>query len=105
MRLWSEVKFRRRSPAPDLHIVFRTFANWYRFVRGVGNIYQHLAPSCVIFLGGLLEFLDLEAHVLGLVDDLAGILSGLLHASTLFRQSDSFVLQCVVSRACLRELR
>src|SRR5947208_11024891 len=104
MRLWSEIEFRRRSPAPDLHIVFRTSANWYRFVRGVGNIYQHLAQSCVIFFGGLLEFLDLDAHVLGLGDDLACILSGLFHARNLSGQTVSFGLQCLGRSNCLPAL-
>ena len=64
----SEIELRRISPAPYLDVVFRTSADRHSFVRHVGNADQHFAHAGVVFFRGLLQFLNLQAHVFGFGD-------------------------------------
>ena len=75
MRLRDKIEFRGRAPAANFHVVFGGASDWNAFMRQIGDADEHLAKSRVIFLGGLLQLLNLLPKSLGLRYQLTGVLS------------------------------
>ncbi len=95
MWLGSEIKFRRRAPAPDFYVVIRAVPNRHARVRQVGNAGKNLSQPRVQIGCSLLQLRNPLAQFLRLRHRRAGVLPAFLQLGNLFRSLVSLRLACL----------